>query len=96
MANGGITLFELHSHGQTQIGPRSIPGFGSEPTDEAAADLPVSDPEDDGGRSLVPLLVVAGLLVVASVVAKWKLGGDEDAEDPVPLAESDDLSPTAD
>lgn len=91
MADGGKTLIELHTHG---------PLIGSRPRSTAASErqrgteVDIEEGEDDGGRRLLPFLLVGALLVVAGVVARKKFSGDEEPET-VPLAESDDISPTS-
>lgn len=91
-----ITLFELHTHG-SQIGPRSLPGVGDRETDEETATTRFSETEadDDGGRSVLPLLLVVGVLLGLGVLARKKFTGDEEPET-VPLAESDEITATAD
>lgn len=92
-----ITLIELHTDG-SQIGPRSLPGMGSRDADEETTTTRYTDVEqedDDGGRGVLPMLLVAGVLLGLGLLARKKFTGDEEPET-VPLAESDEISATAD
>lgn len=91
-----ITLFELHSHGDSQFGPSSLPGVGSDEDedDEFETDVDYETDEEGGGIGPVPVLVALVLLVGLAAVAKKFMGGSD--EDPVPLEESDDITATAD
>ena len=85
-----LTLFELHTYGDIQIGPESI-GPAIEGTEPTTPEQSVED--DDGGLGLptkgIVVFVVLAVLVVLAVAAKVLVNGLD--EEPVELAESDDL-----
>lgn len=99
MSDRRITLFELHSHGPVQIGPGSLPGIGDrEAAERAEAARAREEEEEAGGTGLVPKLLLAAVVVAGAALAVRKFrGGDEDVEEreQVPLAESDQISATA-
>lgn len=94
MSNGGITLIELHSNGPL-FGSRSLPDVPTEHSEPEESETADSDDGDDGGRSLLPFLLIGGVLLVAGLLARKFVGSDGEPET-VPLAESDDISSTAD
>lgn len=89
MGDKNLTLFALHTHGDTQFGPSSVPGVDAgsdEPDEESAVELS-EDEESGGGGGLGALLIALVVLAGIAMVAK-KLTGDDESVD---LAESDEL-----
>lgn len=87
MSEKRLTFFELHTHGDIQFGPASLPGDDG----ANAAQSPTVEPdaaEETEGGSLLGLLVALGVLVVVALAIKKLTGDDGEAVD---LAESDDL-----
>jgi len=96
MSDRRITFFELHTHGNVQFGPSSVPGIGGseEPDAESTTEHDGDSEAESGGSTALRALLVLGVLVaVAAAVRKFK-GGDDRPE--VPLAESDEIAPTQD
>lgn len=93
MSKRRVTLFELHTHDSVQFGPRSL-RRGAEPEAEP------EEEEEEGGRSLGLTLLLAGLVLAGAAYAYTKYaGGDEDeaeVREEIPMAESDDVTATAD
>lgn len=90
MADNRRTLFELHTHGDVQIGPAGLPGLGP-----LYGETEEDESEDEsGGRSkLVPIVLGVAVLAVAAVAVR-KYRSDDSVD--VPLAESDEISEVAD
>jgi len=85
MGDKKLTLLELHFDGDTQFGPAG--NLGSEfaedddaASDESDGDAPDVEIETDGGGAAKGLLGLVALLV-ALVVVKKLIGGDEEAEE---------------
>lgn len=93
MSKRRLTFFELHTHGNVQFGPASLPGIGSDETEEASATDLEAEGDEEGSNSAVKVLIALGVLVAVAAVVR-KLRGGESPE--VPLAESDDIPATAD
>lgn len=104
MGDRNLTLFAFHTHGETQFGPSSVPGVGSDESEsessgkswlgsgsndeETGAEEATVADEDESGGGIGALLVAIVVLAAIAMVAK-KLSGSEDAD--VDVAESDDL-----
>lgn len=94
MSDRRITLFELHTHGDVQFGPSTVPGMGSSEADvevEAEAEQADEGGGSTAGRAFLALVV---LVVAAAAVRRFR-GGDGERPD-VPLEESDEIAPTQD
>lgn len=92
-----IQLFALHQHGDVQIGG-SLPGIGSGDDESQFRDAD-GDAEESGSSksTAIGVLALGTVLLVAALVAKRRVGGDESEEpETVPLAESDEMEATAD
>lgn len=89
MGDKNLTLFALHTHGETQFGPSSVPGVdaGTDDADEEETAVEVPEDEESGGGGFGALLIALVVLAGIAVVAKKLTGGDESVD----LAESDEL-----
>lgn len=94
MSDRRITLFELHTHGNVQFGPASVPGIGSGESADADSETETPAAEEGGGSTALRALVVLGVLIAAAAAVR-KFRGDEERPE-VPLAESDEIAPTQD
>ncbi|WP_254863299.1 hypothetical protein [Halovivax gelatinilyticus] len=89
MGEKKFTLFELHLDGDTQFGPRSLPDFIATGDDadaetEGVGTSPMDEDEnDDGGRSVLPVIIgLVALVGVAFAVRKYRSDdGAEEIED---------------
>jgi hypothetical protein len=103
MGDKNITLFALHTHGDNQFGPSSMPGGETASEDasggksllgSASSGADESDgsgapaEEESGGGALVGLVVVLVVLAgIAMAVKKLKGGGETEVD----VTESDQL-----
>lgn len=94
MSDRHVTLFALHTHGDVQMGPATVPGIGGDEgeTDVEEADVAVDD-EASGNAAARALLGLVVLVAAAAAVRRFR-GGDAGPE--VPLEESDEIAPTQD
>jgi hypothetical protein len=104
MGDKNITLFALHTHGDNQFGPSSMPGEDTEESGDASsgASLFGSEPsgtdgspgsgapaeEESGGGALVGLVVALVVLAGIAMAVKKLKGGGETDVD---VTESDQL-----
>lgn len=86
-----LTIFELHTHGDVQFGPASLESALETAATDNTTDTTASSDDDDGGSGNKGIALLIGLaaLVALAAVIKYTRGGDE--QEPVELAESDDL-----
>ena len=87
MGDRKITVLELHTHGNVQLGSRGTDGgllgvvrSGEETEAETEDEAAEAEEEEGGGgvaRVLVPLIALIGI----AVAAKYLRGGDEDLEE---------------
>lgn len=90
-------LIALHMHGDVQIGSGDLPGLGSIKQTEAR-DIEVEDQdEESGGKGkVVGMLVLGAALLATAVLARRRMGDEDEEPETVPLAESDQMEATAD
>jgi len=79
---GELTLFGLRIDGDVQIGPKRLRGSEDDEGRDPLPDVDIESPGPSKKAYGVAGLVGLVFLVVLGVVAKRKLGGGDDEDDP--------------